>query len=157
MTGTFQIRIPVGSPSTLLGPERNTLAIFKWRLLKMSPANRWYPVLQRYILYLGARVSELGGNAEAVPPSPLGYWEAPPTGTADGKSYTSKISEVIFGCSGRMEGFVLRECCDREYRFTACDRDLEAIVIQACTGRFEVTVQTSGKDAHSVHRLIVRG
>src|SRR5262249_875175 len=74
VTGTFQIRIPVGTPSTLLGPELNTLAIFKWRLLKMSPASRWYPVLQRYLLYLGARVNELGGNPDAVPPSPLGYW-----------------------------------------------------------------------------------
>jgi hypothetical protein len=158
VTGTFQIKIPVGSPVTLLGPERNTLAIFKWRLLQMSPANRWYPVLQRYILYLGARVSELGGNPDAIPPSPLGYWEAPAAGGgAEGTSFTGKITEVIFGCRGRMEGFVLRECCDREYSFTACDRDLEAIVIQACTGRYEVTVQTSAKDPRSVHRLIVRG
>jgi hypothetical protein len=158
VTGTFQIRIPVGSPATLLGPERNTLAIFKWRLLKMSPANRWYPVLQRYILYLGARVSELGGNPDAVPPSPLGYWEAPPTGGgADGKSYTGKITEVIFGCRGRMEGFVLRECCDQEYRFTACDLNLEAIILQACTRRYEVTVRVSAKDPQSVNQLIVRG
>ena len=121
-------------------------------------ANRWYPVLQRYILYLGARVSELGGNPDAIPPSPLGYWEAPAAGGgAEGDSYTGKITEVVFGCRGRMEGFVLRECCDREYSFTACDRDLEAIVIQACTGRYEVTVQTSAKDPLSVHRLIVRG
>jgi hypothetical protein len=159
VTGTFQIRIPVGTPATLLGPERNTLAIFKWRLLQMSPANRWYPVLQRFILYLGARVSELGGNPDAIPPSPLGYWEAPPTtGGGEGKSYTGKITEVIFDCRGRMEGFVLRECCDREYqRFTACDNDLQAIVLQACTGRFEVTVYTSMKNPHSVHRLVVIG
>jgi len=109
VTGTFQIRIPVGTPSTLLAPERNTLAIFKWRLLKMSPANRWYPVLQRYILYVSARVSELGGNPDAIPPSPLGYWEAPATGDeSSGKLYTGKIIEVIFDCRGRMEGFVLR-------------------------------------------------
>ena len=158
VTGTFQIRIPVGTPATLLGPERNTLAIFKWRLLKISPANRWYPVLQRYIVYLGARVSELGGNPDAVLPSPLGYWEAPPTrGTADGESHTGKITEVIYGCRGHMEGFVLRECCDRTYRFTACDHDLQAIVLLACTNRFEVTVQTCAKDPQSVYRLIVRG
>lgn len=158
VTGTFQIKIPVGSSVTLLGPERNTLAIFKWRLQKMSPANRWYPVLQRYILYLSARVSELGGNPDAVPPSPLGYWEAPPTaGEKGGVVYTGKITEVIFGCHGRMEGFVLRECCDREFRFTVCDRDLESIVVQACTGRFEVTVRTTANDPKSVHQLIIRG
>jgi hypothetical protein len=157
VTGTFQIRIPVGSPATLLGPERNTLAIFKWRLLKMSPANRWYPVLQRFILYLGARVSELGGDPDAVPPSLLGYWETP-TGAGDaGKSYTGKIAEVIFDCRGRMEGFVLRECCDREYRFSACDHDLVDLLLRACTGRFEVTVYTGAKNSQSVQRLIVRG
>jgi hypothetical protein len=159
VTGTFQIRIPVESSATLLGPERNTLAIFKWRLLKMSPANRWYPVLQRYISYLAARVSELGGDPDAIRPSPLGYWEVPPTTKrADGgKEYTGKITEVIFDCRGRMEGFVMRDCCDSEYRFTACDHDLEAIVLRACTDRFEVTVQTSAKHPQSVHRLIVRG
>jgi hypothetical protein len=115
-------------------------------------------VLQRYILYLGARVSELGGNPDAIPPSPLGYWEAPPAaGEGEGKSYRGKITEVIFGCRGRMEGFVLRECCDREYRFTACDNDLQAIVLQACTGRYEVVVQTGVNDPQTVHRLIVMG
>src|SRR5207237_7684845 len=72
VTGTFQIKIPVGTPETLLGAERSTLAIFKWRLQQMSPANRWYPVLQRYIIYLNARITELGGNPDAIPPSPLG-------------------------------------------------------------------------------------
>lgn len=159
VTGTFQIRIPVGTPSTLLAPERNTLAIFKWRLLKMSPANRWYPVLQRYIQYVAARVSELGGDPDAVPPSPLGYWEAPSSvgGESEGKSYTGKITEVIFNCRGRMEGFVLRECCDREHRFTACDDDLQSILVQACTSRFEVTVHTSAEHPSSVQKLVVRG
>lgn len=158
VTGTFQIKIPVGSPASLLGPERSTLAIFKWRLQQMSPANRWYPVLQRYILYLTGRVRELGGNPDTIPPSPLGYWEA--AGAAEGErglAHSGKITEVIFDCHGRMEGFVLRECCDREQRFIACDRDLEAIVLQACTNRFEVTVRTSAKDPLAVHQLIVRG
>src|SRR5205807_8707598 len=108
---------PVGTPATLLGPERNTLAVFKWRLQQMSPANRWYPVLQRYVIYLSARVNELGGNADAIPPSPLGYWEAP-AGEGGGKAttYTRKISELIFGGNGRMEGFVPRQCCHRQLR-----------------------------------------
>jgi hypothetical protein len=157
VTGTFQIRIPVGSPATLLGPERNTLAILKWRLLKMSPASRWYPVLQRYVVYLGARVSELGDDPDTIPASPLGYWETPTGAGGEGRSYTGKITEVIFNCRGRMEGFVLRECCDREYRFTACDRDLEDIVLRACTGRFEVTIQSGKEESQPVQRLIVRG
>lgn len=84
------------------------------------------------LLYMGAAVSISDGTLDA-------------------------LQTPIFSCRGRMEGFVLRECCDREYRFTACDDDLQAIVLQACKGRFEVTVQTGAKDPHSVHRLIIRG
>src|SRR5262249_40378863 len=112
---------------------------------------------QRYITYLSGRVNELGGNADAIPPSPLGYWEAPSAGEpGDAKTYTGKITEVIFGCNGRMEGFVLSECCGRDFRLTACDPDLERIVLQACTQRFLVTVRVS-KDSHAVHQLIVKG
>lgn len=158
VTGTFQIKIPVSSPAEILGPERNTLAIFKWRLQKMSPANRWFPVLQRYILYLNARISELGGNPDLIPPSPLGYWEgSPTTGGEEGPTYIGKITEVIFDCHGRMKEFVLQECCYRKLRFTVCDRDLESIVLQACTGRYEVTVRTSPKDPKSVHQLVISG
>ena len=158
VTGTFQVKIPVGTPETLLGPERSTLAIFKWRLQQMSPANRWYPVLQRYIIYVSARVTELGGNPDAIPPSPLGYWEAPTWGGAGtAKEYTGKITEVIFGCDGRMEGFVLGKCCDREYRFKACDRDLEGIVLRACKERFLVTVSVSANDPEKITGLIVHG
>jgi hypothetical protein len=115
-------------------------------------------VLQRYILYLSARVNVLGGNPDAVPASPLGYWEAPTQdGGGEEKTCSGKITEVIFNCRGRMEGFVLRECCDRDHRFTMCDRDLESIVLQACTGRYEVTVRTTAKDPSAVRQLIVRG
>jgi len=55
-------------------------------------------------------------------------------GVETAKTFTGKITGVIFGCNGRMEGFVLSECCDRDIRFTACDRELEPTVLQACTG-----------------------
>lgn len=166
VTGTFQVRIPVGTPATILGPELSTLAIFKWRLQQMSPANRWYPVLQRYVLYLQARVVDLGGDPDAVPPSPLGYWETRPDGEpggpggepdGHGHEHTGKIDEVVYDCHGRMEGFVLTGCCRDHHTFEACDPDLEALVLQACTGGYRVTVTTSAGSPDSVHRLVVRG
>ena len=57
----------------MLVPEENILAIMKARLQAMSPANRWYPVLQRYILYISARVDGLGGDSGAIKPSIPGY------------------------------------------------------------------------------------
>ena len=165
VTGTFQIKIPVGTPATLIGPERNTLAIMKWRLQQMSPANRWYLVMQRYVLYLSERLRELGVDPASIPASPLGFWEARPDerGGDHGTSHTGRIVEVIFGCNGRMEGFVLVECCETGHRFTACDGDLERIVLQACTQRYTVTVSTdttktpTGEHSTKVTRLIVRG
>lgn len=67
--GTFQVKIPVSTAGALLPAEENTLAIFKWRLQAMSPTNRWYPVLQRYIGYVSARVEGLGGDPKTIPPS----------------------------------------------------------------------------------------
>src|SRR6185369_2093900 len=72
IVGTFQIKIPVTTRDVMLFPEENTLAIMKWRLQQMAPANRWYPVLKRYISYLAARVDGLGGNSDSILPSPNG-------------------------------------------------------------------------------------
>ena len=65
ISGKFQLRISVRTADTMLSREENTLAIFKHRLSKWSPTDRWYPVLVRYISYLGARVDGLGGAGEA--------------------------------------------------------------------------------------------
>jgi hypothetical protein len=162
VTGTFQVKIPVGTPATLLGPELSTLAIFKWRLQQMSPANRWFPVLQRYLLYLGARVVALGGNPDEIPASPLGFWTAAPSGEPGpgehgDREHTGKIVEIVYDCQGRMEGFVLSECCQDQHVFRTCDRDLEEIVLKACTARYRVSVLTSTHDPALVHRLVVRG
>ncbi len=57
VTGAFQVKIPVSKAPAILPQERDTLAIFKWRLLQTSPASRWYPVLQRYVDLVIARVA----------------------------------------------------------------------------------------------------
>ena len=56
VVGTFQIRIPVTTGDQTLPAEQTTLAIMKWRLEQMSPSNRWYPVLERFIRYISDRV-----------------------------------------------------------------------------------------------------
>jgi hypothetical protein len=68
VTGAFQVKIPVGGDSALLGPEENTLAILKWRLQHMSPSYRWYPVLKRYAGYVAGRVDGFGGDSGSVQP-----------------------------------------------------------------------------------------
>lgn len=72
VVGTFQVKIPVATEDALLFPEENTLAIIKWRLNSLPTASRWRPVLERYVEQIAARVDGLGGDANAVEPSPLG-------------------------------------------------------------------------------------
>ena len=61
-------QIPVSTGEAMLLPEENTLAIMKWRLLQMSPFDRWYPVLERYISYIAARVDGLAADLKASSP-----------------------------------------------------------------------------------------
>jgi hypothetical protein len=76
VVGTFQIDIPVETRRTLLAPERNTLAILKWRLQQLPQTDRWYPVTARYVQYISDRVDALGGDSSSIQPSPQG---APPS------------------------------------------------------------------------------
>ena len=78
VTGSFLVRIPVQEESTILPGDENLLAILKWRLGLISPGNRWYPVLLRYISYLTGRINGMGGNASQIPPSPDGYQSPSP-------------------------------------------------------------------------------
>jgi len=106
VVGTFQVTIPVSTREHLLWPEENTLAIMKWRLSRLAPTNRWHPVLQRYVAYLGAKVSGLGGNPGAILPSPSGVPVVchPHEGA---QSITGKIATIAFDRFGDFEGFCL--------------------------------------------------
>jgi hypothetical protein len=77
-TGSFAVSIPVSTPAAMLGPERDILAIFKWRLSQLPSTSRWYPVLKKYIGYIEGRILGLGGNPITVVPSP--YGSPPPSG-----------------------------------------------------------------------------
>ena len=69
ITGTFQVKIPVTTKDIMLQSEENTLAIMKWRLQHISKVNRWYPVIERYIEYISARIDGLGGHSASIKPS----------------------------------------------------------------------------------------
>lgn len=103
VTGTFQVKIPVTHKSVMLHPEEDTLAVMKWRLQTMSPANRWYPVLQRYITYIAGRINGLGGNADAIPPS----LEGRPVRTIDNGKENCK------------EGKKGTDCCKENLKITS--------------------------------------
>jgi hypothetical protein len=138
ITGTFQITIPVDSDAALLIPEETTLAVLKWRQQHMSPAYRWFPVLERYINYVSGRVDGFGGNATSVEPSLTPIFIRP--GKPEFTEFRGKVREVVYDCFGDLKGFVLNECCGEHRFFESHERSLGNLVLKACHEGLRVTV-----------------
>lgn len=155
VVGTFQVKIPVSTKDVILRDEENTLAIFKWRLQMMSPTNRWYPVLQRYLTYQSARVDGLGGNSVEIQPSPDGVLlkeKTPPTGPIE---HSGKICEVIFDCFGDFEGFTL-DTCSEAHTFKSREKAIGEIALRACKERLLVSVFVERGKEHKISRIVIR-
>jgi hypothetical protein len=123
LVGTFQVNIPVKADSDVLPFDEETLSIFKWRLSVMSPTNRWYPVLQRYIRDISLRIDGHGGNASGIPPSATGLPIIP-------KSPCGKVKEIRYDCCGDFIGFLLG-CGDGEHAIETRERGIERVVLRS--------------------------
>jgi hypothetical protein len=152
--GTFQVQIPVTTKDKILLSEETTLAIMKWRLGQMSPSNRWYPVLERYIAYISARVDGLGGKAQAVPPSLSGI---PPEISVQGEEqeFTGKVCEARFDCHGDFVGFVLSDC-EGMHTFRTRQTGIGEIVLRACKERLLLSVYVERGHERRICRLVIR-
>jgi hypothetical protein len=146
VTGTFQIKIPVGNDGALLRPEESTLAILEWRLRQMKPQYRWRPVLERLISYVSKRVDGFGGNAAGVKPSLTGL--APASLAKERLELCGKVSAVIYDRFGDFEGFLL-DTAAGERRFAATEHPFEDLVRRAWADRIFVCVVA---DKHEPHR-----
>jgi hypothetical protein len=155
--GTFAVRIPVTTSYVMLPLEENTLAIMKWRLGQMSPTNRWYPVLVRYISYIAARIDGLGGNSISILPSP---YEVPPSQIIHPEKrceYTGKVMCVIYDRFGDFEGFVLLTEEGHEHSFRAHhEREIEELVRTAWIQRMVITVFVHHDAPHWPVSIILR-
>jgi hypothetical protein len=153
VVGSFVVRVPVSTSPALLVPVATTLAIMKWRLSQLSPANRWTPVLIRYISYLSALLDGVGGNSSEVPPSLT--WVPPSLTGGKGCDRTrcGHVAEVLFDCHGDFTGFVLEECCDR-HTYETRERAIGDLALRACRERLRVCVTIGEKNGRIV-RLAV--
>jgi hypothetical protein len=154
VTGTFQVKIPVTTAEVMLRPDEDALAVMKWRLQQLAPTNRWHPVLERYISYLGARIAGLGGNPDEIPPSPDGAPIGDGTEVAQA-SFTGKVDELIYDCFGRFEGFVLAGCCGDKRGFRTTECGFEEILLKSCKGCLLVTVYLERGREECIRRLVV--
>lgn len=161
VVGTFKVTIPVELDDVLLRPEENTLAILKWRLQQMSTSDRWYPVLKRYVGDVSGRVAGFGGNPVTILPSPTGLpcgggVPHPEPCPHDLEEFTGKICEVIYGCFGEFEGFVL-DTCKTTRAFASRDRSIGELALRVCRDRLTVSVLTELGGHHRIVRILVKG
>ncbi len=150
VVGTFQVKIPVTTKEVMLYPEENTLAILKWRYLQMAATNRWYPVLARYIAIVSARIAGLGGNPDAIPPSPTGAplpHEHRPGEKEMVLEFCGKVSQVIYDCFGDLVGFTLKDC-EKQRFFKVHERAVGELALRALKERFELCVIVEVEDSH---------
>ena len=121
----------------------------------MSPSNRWYPVLKRYIEYVAARVDGLGGNAAEIKPSLQGV--PVKDGIMEKREYTGKVCEVMYDCFGDFEGFVLSWCCTERHVFSNREPEIGKIALHACEARLTVSVWTdTTKEREKICKIIVQ-
>ncbi|HJQ07498.1 MAG TPA: hypothetical protein VJ872_18760 [Nocardioides sp.] len=157
VVGSFQVKIPVSIGPVMRPTEETTLAILKARLDGWSHTDRWYPVLLRYVDYLEGRLTGIGGDPGAIPPSLGGYTPGELSGRHgtpgdhDGdhdrddergerrRGLTGKITMLRYDRFGDFRGFVL-DTEDGERRFAAREPEIERIARRAWAERILVTV-----------------
>ncbi len=153
VVGSFAVRIPVTTAAGMRPVEENTLSLMKWRLSNMSPANRWVPVLKRYIGFIEGRLQGIGVDPNSIKPSPYGA-SGPPKRIGSGGSHrgddgcghdhdheaTGKVNGVIYDRFGDFEGFCLlsEEGCER--RYWSREHEIEELIRYAWVARVVITV-----------------
>lgn len=160
VVGTFQVKIPVATDKVLLLAEENTYAILLWRLGLLSPSSRWYPVLQRYLSYIGARVDGFGGNSSGITPSPTGVGGAGggvqpgpwPIGVGMDE-FTGKVAGLVYDRFGDFEGFLLITEAGHERAFHASEAEIEALVRFAWIDRVVISVLV--REGHPEHPVSI--
>ena len=148
VTGSFAVRIPVTTAKEMLPLEENTLAIMKWRLTQMTPTNRWYPVLVRYITYLAGRVDGLGGNSVGILPEPYGVSPPRPVHPHEHhREFTGKVMSVFYDRFGDFSGFSLLTEDGHTHSFQAREREIEALIRTAWAQRMVISVFVEHHDS----------
>ncbi len=160
VVGAFQINIPVTKAEKLLPGEERLLAVFKWKLEHLPASNRWYPVLQRYVDQIGARVDGFGGHATSIPASAAGY----PARAAMSRSglppgdveFRGKVTGLIYDRFGDFEGFTMKTERGAEERFRCNERAIEELMRRAWLERYVIVVITSEAEPHVPVSIVTR-
>jgi hypothetical protein len=153
--GTFQISIPQENRAALLNHEERLLSVLRWIAQRMSLSDRWYPVFERYLHQVEGRVSSLGGNPDAILPSPSGDGHKPYPGSKDILCFTGKISGLLFDRFGDFEGFLLNTE-KGERKFLSREKEVEELAERAWSRRLRITVCANRHSPQIAESIIIR-
>jgi hypothetical protein len=158
--GAFELAIPIRTKDVLLEPEERLLSVLRWISTAIPTQSRWFPVFERYLDYVGVRVSGFGGDPSRVPASPFGDVATKPTlpepGGPDHRvAYTGKVSCLVFDRFGDFEGFVL-DTEEGEIRFSSREQDVELLIERAWNERLRLTVFSGRDEPHRPALIIIR-
>ncbi len=167
VVGTFQVKIPIGTKKDLLPPEETTYAILLWRLGLMAPTNRWYPVMQRYLSFIAARIHAWGGNPGSIVASPNGVifpvgggggggGVLPGPLPVDDEEFTGKVVGIAYDRFGDFEGFLLFTEAGHEHKFHATEAEIERLVRFAWIDRVVISVLTHKGRPERPVKIILR-
>ncbi len=161
VVGSFAVRIPVTTAAVMLPLEENTYSIIKWRLSQLPSADRWIPVLQRYLGLVEGRIGGLGGNPGSIEPSPWGSYGPPPQ-RGPGRDHdrehmaTGKVNGVVYDRFGDFAGFALLTEHDRERVYRSREPSIEALVRYAWAERVVITVVCNTRHPAEPDRIVLR-
>lgn len=154
--GAFELAIPIHTKEVLLEPEERLLSLFRWVQKAIPTQSRWFSVFERYLGYIGDRVTGFGGNPAKIPASPFGDTETEPCEPEDRIHFTGKVSSLIFDRFGDFEGFVL-ETDEGHRRFESRERDVEILIERAWKERLRVKVIVeSDRSPHPASILVLQ-
>src|SRR5260221_8021328 len=154
--GAFELAIPIHTKEVLLEPEERLLSLLRWVQKAIPKQSRWFSVFERYLGYIGDRVTGFGGDPANIPASPFGNAETKPCEAEDRIYCTGKVSSLIFDRFGDFEGFVL-ETDEGHRRFDSRDQDVGILIERAWKERLRVKViMESGHSRHAASILVLQ-
>ena len=149
--GSFQLTIPVRTKEVLLAPEERLLGVLKWIGRSIPDGNRWSPVFERYVGVVADRVRALGGDPDAIKPSPSGGGE-PNRSPEHRVSFVGKVSEVTYDRYGDFAGFAL-DTEDGERHFRSQRHEVEQLVVRVWTEQIRIRVTVEEDNRHRPERI----
>lgn len=159
--GTFQFSISVKPAEQALVTAERLYSIFQWIQQAHTPGDRWYPVLDRYLIGLAGLITALGADPGRIPATPTGHgpWLPAPIPPAPGPGHreqeaVGKIEGLTFDRFGDFDGFTLLAETGRLHRFRSREPAMHFLARQAWVERIRIAVGYE-QDSPHIPRSVV--